>query len=101
MSDDSLGPIDALGVDTNKVANEPKEESVLARNNWSVGLVDSDSASESVVPDIANEESDGKSSNDEQRGNEYVDDGAENLSNDGIHISVKADAEIGKCFQKS
>lgn len=78
LSEDSPDPIDALGIDTSKkMDDEVKKEAVPARNNWSVGLVDSDSEPESIVPDSEDEQE--EECSDEQSDNEFIDDQAEEV----------------------
>lgn len=84
MTYDSPKPIDTLGADKNdKTEDAPQKSAVPARNNWSVGLVDSDSEEESIVPDSDGEAHDVEDEQeDEQSDNEFINDEAEEAGED-------------------
>lgn len=93
ISYDSPKPIDTFGIDKNddKTKDKPSKKSVPARNSWSA-LVDSESGSESIVPDSEEE-----SVVDEQSENEYIDDEAVEVENynsgDSMDESERREAE--------
>lgn len=104
---DSPKPIDALGTDTNdKIEVEPQKKAVPVKNNWSVGLVDSESEDE-IVPDSEGgeeEEEEEEISGDEQSDNEFLNDeaieaGPDYQSGDSMDSSERREAE-GMLFSK-